>query len=95
MQFNPTTNLTLEPPNYINVYILLMVLHLYFMVLVVGICSNIKTFYLWSVLSSFILGPVCFFFHHQHSFALVKEENIQITSQVNGEETSRNHQAYK
>ena len=28
-------------------------------------------------------------------FALIKDENIQITSQGNGKETSRNRQAYK
>ena len=33
--------------------------------------------------------------HHHHLFALVKEQNIQITSQGNGEETLRNpHRKY-
>ena len=36
-------------------------------------------------------------YHHHHLFALVKEkeEIIQITSQGNGKEISRNYQAYK
>ena len=32
-------------------------------------------------------------YNHHHLFALLKE-NSQMTTQCNGEETSRNHQAY-